>query len=105
MRQSRVGVNPGRVRSTKESLSRDRKGDGRYSVSLDRGVVEQVERYARAQDSSMSKAIASLVRLGLQGQEERKREFFKKLRANLANDDPGKEDEMIDQFRTLILGN
>jgi hypothetical protein len=37
---------------------------------------------------ALSKAIATLVRLGLESQEERKREFFKKLKANLADDDP-----------------
>jgi hypothetical protein len=42
----------------------------------------------------MSKAIASLVRLGLEG----------KLKTNLANDDPGQQDQMIDEFRALILG-
>ncbi len=36
----------------------------------------------------MSKAIAALVRLGLDTQDERKREFFKKLKANLERDDP-----------------
>jgi hypothetical protein len=36
----------------------------------------------------MSKAIATLVRLGLEGQESRKREFFKTLKANIENDDP-----------------
>ena len=35
------------------------------------------EKYAEATDTSMSKTIAALVRLGLEGQEQRKREFFK----------------------------
>jgi hypothetical protein len=48
-----------------------------------------VERYAETVDISMSKAIAALVRLGLQSQEDRKREFFKRLNDNLGNDDPG----------------
>ncbi len=52
----------------------------------------------------MSKALAALVRLGLEGQERRKREFFKKLKANLADDDPARQDEMVDEFRALILG-
>jgi hypothetical protein len=52
----------------------------------------------------MSKAIATLVRLGLESQEERKREFFKKLKANLADDDPAHQDQMVDEFRALILG-
>jgi hypothetical protein len=53
----------------------------------------------------MSKAIVALVRLGLESQEARKREFFKKLRKNLANDNPKTEDQMVDEFRALILGH
>ena len=52
----------------------------------------------------MSKAIAALVRLGLENQENRKREFFRKLKENLSNDDPAEQDQMIEEFRTLILG-
>ncbi|HWY48876.1 MAG TPA: hypothetical protein VNX70_15920 [Bryobacteraceae bacterium] len=52
----------------------------------------------------MSKAIATLVRLGLETQEERKREFFKKLKENLADGDPANQDRMVDEFRSLILG-
>ena len=52
----------------------------------------------------MSKAIAALVRLGLEGQENRKREFFQKLKANFENDDPNAQDRLIDEFRALILG-
>jgi hypothetical protein len=52
----------------------------------------------------MSKAIAALVRLGLEGQESRKAEFFKKLKTNLASDDPRQQDQLVDEFRTLILG-
>jgi hypothetical protein len=63
-----------------------------------------VERYAETIDSSMSKAIAALVRLGLENQANRKREFFKRLRENLAEDDPKEQDRMVDEFRTLILG-
>lgn len=51
----------------------------------------------------MSKAIAALVRLGLENQESRKREFFKKLKENLTSDDR-KQDELVDEFRALILG-
>ena len=53
---------------------------------------------------NMSKALAALVRLGLQNHENQKRAFFKKLRENLANDDPKQEDRLVDEFRTLILG-
>ena len=52
----------------------------------------------------MSKAIAALVRLGLESQENRKQDFFKRLKENLANDDPNQQDQMVDDFRRLILG-
>ncbi len=52
----------------------------------------------------MSKAIAALVWLGLESQESRKREFFKRLKENLANDDPNRQDELVDEFRAIILG-
>lgn len=76
----------------------------RYTVGLPPDIAEQVERYAQTIDTSMSKAIATLVRLGLQSQEDRKRDFFKKLRSNLANDDPKQQDRLVDEFRALILG-
>jgi hypothetical protein len=63
-----------------------------------------VERYAETVDASMSKAIAALVRLGLESQANRKREFFKRLKENLARDDPKEQDRMVDEFRALILG-
>ena len=63
-----------------------------------------MERYAETVDSSMSKAIAALVRLGLESQANRKREFFRRLKENLAKDDPNVQDRMVDEFRTLILG-
>jgi hypothetical protein len=52
----------------------------------------------------MSKAIAALVRLGLENQEQRKRDFFRKLRKNLAANDPKQQDRLVDEFRDLILG-
>ncbi|MGA2149045.1 MAG: hypothetical protein ABSH49_29225 [Bryobacteraceae bacterium] len=52
----------------------------------------------------MSKAIAALVRLGLENQENRKREFFNRLKENLANNDPKQQDRLVDEFRALILG-
>ncbi len=76
----------------------------RYSVGLPSAVATQVERYAETVDSSMSKAIAALVRLGLESQARRKREFFSRLRENLANDDPKSQDRVVDEFRSLILG-
>jgi len=80
-------------------------GSTRYTVGLAPSLAHQVERYAKANDSSMSKAIAALVRIGLEGQQHRKREFFEKLRANLASADPSREDELVDEFRALILGH
>jgi hypothetical protein len=80
-------------------------GNTRYTVGLAPSLAQQVERYAKANDSSMSKAIAGLVRIGLEGQESRKREFFQKLKANLASADPSREDELVDEFRSLILGH
>lgn len=55
-------------------------------------------------DTSMSKAIATLVRLGLEGQASRKREFFRKMKDNLANNNPKQQDRLVDEFRALILG-
>lgn len=93
-----------RTRRQTSGAARQAKSQSRYTVALAPAVANNVARYARASDTSMSKAIAALVRLGLEGQEERKREFFRKLKANLANDDPGQQDQMIDEFRDLILG-
>jgi hypothetical protein len=67
------------------------KGPARYTVGLAPNLAHQVEKYAQETESSMSKAIAALVRIGLEGQEHRKREFFKKLKANLASDDPARK--------------
>jgi hypothetical protein len=88
-------------------MSRKKSGGNvgtRYTVGLAPSVANKVERYARTVDASMSKAIAALVRLGLDGHEARKREFFGKLKDNLANDDPTQQDRLVDEFRTLILG-
>jgi len=63
-----------------------------------------VQRYAETVDTSISKAIAALVRLGLESQENRKREFFRRLKENLATDDPNQQDRLVDEFRALILG-
>jgi hypothetical protein len=87
--RSRIG--PGKVES-------------RYTVGLAPSLANQVARYAQTVDTSMSKAIAALVRIGLEKQEDRKRDFFKKLKQNLANDDPNQQDRLVDEFRTLILG-
>jgi hypothetical protein len=63
-----------------------------------------VARHAQTVDTSMTKAIAARVRIGLEGQEDRKRDFFRRLKDNLATDDPDQENRMVDEFRTLILG-
>jgi hypothetical protein len=76
----------------------------RYTVALPSTVVKQVERYAETVDTSMSKAIAALVRIGLESQASRKREFFDRLKNNLEKNDPKEQDRIVDEFRDLILG-
>jgi hypothetical protein len=98
---------PSQVRrkaSAAGSRQAPRPSPSRYTVALAPGVADNVARYARTADMSMSKAIATLMRLGLEEQEIRKREFFARLETNLANDDPGQEHRIIDEFRALILG-
>ena len=88
----------------KTKPNRQGKSGPRYSVALPSTVASQVERYAETVDASMSKAIAALVRLGLESYANRKHEFFKRLKENLAEDDPNEQDRVVDEFRTLILG-
>ena len=88
----------------KFKASRQGKTELRYSVALPPAVANQVERYAETVDTSMSKAIAALVRMGLANQENRKREFFRKLKENLAGGDSKQEDRLVNEFRALILG-
>ena len=104
MPQTKVLKKNARVRARKTPINARRQPETRYTVGLPSPVVSQVEKYAETVDVSMSKAIAALVRLGLQSQEDRKREFFKRLKENLTNDDPGDQDRLVDEFRTLILG-
>ena len=104
MRHQKMAPQPGARSRPKHGKSAAGTVESRYTVGLAPNLAHQVEQYARTADTSMSKAIAALVRIGLEGQENRKREFFKKLKANLANDDPGQEDQLVDEFRTLILG-
>jgi hypothetical protein len=107
MPQSQTNT-PGRGRKpglSKSTPNRRDKPGPRYSVGLPSTVASEVERYARTVDASMSKAIAALVRLGLESQANRKREFFKRLKENLAHDDPKEQDRMVDEFRALILGH
>jgi hypothetical protein len=95
-RRSRAAIEPGKRQQIRAG--------SRYTVGLAPSLAKQVAQYARMADTSMSKAIAALVHLGLESQEMRKREFFGRLKANLANDDPGQQDRLVDEFRTLILG-
>ena len=95
---------PARARGQASASKPRGNAQSRYTVSLAPAVADNVARYARTADTSMSKAIAALVRLGLQSQEDRKRTFFKRLKENLGNDDPGDQDRLVDEFRTLILG-
>jgi hypothetical protein len=90
--------------SRKAKTNRRGKSGPRYTVGLPSAVASEVERYAETVDASMSKAIAALVRLGLESQANRKHEFFKRLKENLAEDDPKQQERMVDEFRTLILG-
>ncbi|MGA2589452.1 MAG: hypothetical protein ABSH32_06030 [Bryobacteraceae bacterium] len=91
-------------RGDRKPGNRPGKAESRYTVALAPGVANQVARYAQTVDTSMSRAIASLVRIGLESQEDRKRDFFRKLKDNLANDDPNQQDRLVDEFRMLILG-
>ena len=52
----------------------------------------------------MSGTIAALVRLGLGKREVRKPAFFRRLKANLAIEDPTEQARLVDVFRALILG-
>ena len=93
-----------RSSSKKPVKSHKSKVESRYTVGLAPSLADQVQRYAETVDTSMSKAIAALVRIGLESQENRKREFFRRLKENLANDNPSQQDRLVDEFRALILG-
>src|ERR1700730_539484 len=93
-----------RTGRTKVKPGRRPPAESRVTVGLAPGLARQVERFAATTDASMSKAIATLVRLGLKSQDDRKRVFFRKLKENLSNDDPKQQDRMVDEFRALILG-
>jgi hypothetical protein len=95
---------PSRARGQVPAGERQAPPKSRYTVALAPADAENVARYARTANTSMSKAIAALVRLGLEEQESRKREFFARLRTNIVNDGPGQQYQMVDEFRALILG-
>lgn len=105
MPQTRAKRSQRRSSDQHKFSSRQAKTETRYSVALEPKVADQVEKYAQIVDASMSKAIAALVRLGLESQQNRKREFFKKLKENLANEDPKQQDRLVDDFRAIILGH
>ena len=86
------------------SRNHENQDSSRYTVGLSRGLAHQVKRYAATTETSMSKAIAALVRMGIESQGERKRVFFQKLKENLGNDDPKQQERLVDEFRSLILG-
>lgn len=93
-----------KIRRTKAAPTPGTAPEPRYTVGLPPELAERVEHYAESADISMSKAIATLVRLGLDSQQDRKREFFKRLKQNLAEDDPKQQDRLVNEFRALILG-
>lgn len=97
--RGRAAAGPRKSKPNRRSTS-----EPRFSVALPSTVATDVERYAETIDASVSKAIATLVRLGLESQASRKQEFFERLKQNLARDDPKEQDRMVDEFRTLILG-
>jgi hypothetical protein len=94
----------GGTRQSKSHVKPPNKIEPRYSVALPSSVARQVKQYAEEVEVSMSKAITALVRQGLESQEDRKRQFFKTLKENLANDNPKEQDRLVDEFRALILG-
>ena len=95
---------PGRRSGPKSTRNHPGKVEARYTVGLVPSLATEVKRYAETVDTSVSKAISALVRLGLESQDNRKREFFKRLKENLASDDLNQQDRLVDEFRTLILG-
>jgi len=104
MPQSKIRKQKSRTRRRRAKLNTRSKPGTRYTVGLPSPAATQVERYAETVDTSMSKAIAALVRLGLESPENRKRDFFKRLKENLANDTPNDQERLVDEFRALILG-
>lgn len=103
MRRTEASAQKGSTpRRTRSKSRRALKPEQRYRVGLPAPLVPGLERYAAEADLSMSKAISSLARLGLESQESRKRDFFKRLKQNLANDNPSQQDRVADEFRALI---
>ena len=91
-------------RPLRSARVRPSKREMRFTVGLQAGLAREVESYAKTSGTSMSRALAALVRMGIESQNTRKREFFQKLKSNLKNDDPRQQDRLVDEFRSLILG-
>jgi len=103
-RRPNRGNGTSKIRRTKAAPAPSAASESRYTVGLAPELAERVKHYAETADTSMSKAIATLVRLGLESQQDRKRQFFKRLKQNLAEDDPKQEERLVSEFRALILG-
>jgi len=103
-RRSNPGAGTSKIRQRKAAPTPSLASESRFTVGLTPDLAERVEHYAETADTSMSKAIATLVRLGLESQQDRKREFFRRLKQNLAEDDPKQQDRLVNEFRALILG-
>jgi len=101
----RHSASKGRTSGSGTKRSEVQRKENRFTVGLAPQLAERVEKYAKTVDISMSKAIATLVRVGLENQDTRKREFFQKLKENLADDSPERQDQLVDEFRALILGH
>ncbi len=56
----------GRRNSVKSKGNQQNEEQSRYTVGLSRRLARQVERYAATTDTSISKAIATLVRFGFE---------------------------------------
>ncbi len=52
----------------------------------------------------MNKATAVRLVRGLKSRENRKHEFFRRLKQNLAADNPKQQNRIVKEFRTLIIG-
>lgn len=95
---------PSRRRNSRSGQRTKKTGTSRYTVGLVPRVALEVERYAQTVDASMSKAIASLVQIGLESQERRNQDLRDRLQSNLNQTDPAQEDRLTGEFRDLILG-
>ena len=77
MPHSETIVKRSRRRAQRSGRNHPSKIESRYTVGLVPSLANQVQRYAETVDMSISKAIAALVRLGLESQEDREPQFLK----------------------------